>query len=215
MVFRRSFCASALVALALLARVDGLYFFVTEGEPRCFLEDVAAETLVIGSYQSPDTRTGEHARSIVVTVEDPRKNKIVTHNTDADGRFAFTTTTSGIHTVCLTSNTTTPSFGNAAKMKFYLRLAVGEDDDAQYETIAKEEHLTALELSVRKLLDKVGVILGEQKYQQERETAFRDTSESTNARVMWFSILQTLILIVAGTWQLRHLKAFFKKKKLV
>mgnify|MGYP003329112614 CR=1 FL=1 len=31
---------------------------------------------------------------------------------------------------------------------------------------------------------------------------------------MWFSILQTLILIVAGTWQLRHLKAFFKKKKL-
>ncbi|KAM5217616.1 transmembrane emp24 domain-containing protein 9-like isoform 2-T2 [Hipposideros larvatus] len=48
-----------------------------------------------------------------------------------------------------------------------------------------------------------------------REERFRLTSESTNRRVLWWSVLQTLILVATGIWQMRHLKSFFKAKKLV
>uniref|UniRef100_A0A452VHM2 Transmembrane emp24 domain-containing protein 9-like n=1 Tax=Ursus maritimus TaxID=29073 RepID=A0A452VHM2_URSMA len=48
-----------------------------------------------------------------------------------------------------------------------------------------------------------------------REERFRQTSESTNQRVLWWSILQTLILVATGVWQMQHLKSFFKAKKLV
>ncbi|XP_059864260.1 transmembrane emp24 domain-containing protein 9 isoform X2 [Delphinus delphis] len=48
-----------------------------------------------------------------------------------------------------------------------------------------------------------------------REERFRQTSESTNQRVLWWSILQTLILVAIGVWQMRHLKSFFEAKKLV
>lgn len=50
---------------------------------------------------------------------------------------------------------------------------------------------------------------------QYREERFRMTSESTNQRVLWWSIAQTLILIVTGIWQMKHLKSFFEAKKLV
>ncbi|KAM3866767.1 transmembrane emp24 domain-containing protein 9 isoform 3-T3 [Diretmus argenteus] len=48
-----------------------------------------------------------------------------------------------------------------------------------------------------------------------REERFRQTSESTNQRVLWWSIVQTLILVAIGFWQMRHLKSFFEAKKLV
>ena len=50
---------------------------------------------------------------------------------------------------------------------------------------------------------------------QFREERFRQTSESTNQRVLWWALAQTLILLVTGFWQMRHLKGFFEAKKLV
>ena len=50
---------------------------------------------------------------------------------------------------------------------------------------------------------------------QYREERFRQTSESTNQRVLWWSIAQTVILLITGFWQIRHLKGFFEAKKLV
>lgn len=50
---------------------------------------------------------------------------------------------------------------------------------------------------------------------QFREERFRATSESTNQRVLWWALAQTLILLCTGFWQMRHLKGFFEAKKLV
>ena len=48
----------------------------------------------------------------------------------------------------------------------------------------------------------------EQNYQRYREERFRATSESTNQRVLWWSVAQLFILITAGFWQMRHLKVY-------
>lgn len=50
---------------------------------------------------------------------------------------------------------------------------------------------------------------------QYREERFRQTSESTNKRVLWWSLAQTIVLVGMGFWQMRHLKTFFETKKLV
>lgn len=50
---------------------------------------------------------------------------------------------------------------------------------------------------------------------QYREERFRQTSESTSQRVLWWSLAQTVILIGMGVWQMHHLKRFFEAKKLV
>ena len=50
---------------------------------------------------------------------------------------------------------------------------------------------------------------------QAREATFRELSESTNVRVLWWSVGQALVLVLTAYWQLRHLKSFFEAKKLV
>ena len=46
----------------------------------------------------------------------------------------------------------------------------------------------------------------EQQYQREREANFRDLSEVTNSRAVWYSIAQIIVIVATCTWQLRHLK---------
>ena len=43
-----------LAGLALPAPSAGLYFYVTEGQHRCFLEEVPQDTLVVAQYKNPD-----------------------------------------------------------------------------------------------------------------------------------------------------------------
>lgn len=49
---------------------------------------------------------------------------------------------------------------------------------------------------------------------QEREAEFRDQSETTNARVVRWILIQLVVLGVTCTWQLSHLRSFFIKQKL-
>lgn len=49
---------------------------------------------------------------------------------------------------------------------------------------------------------------------QEREAEFRDQSESTNARVIRWMIIQLIVLGGTCAWQLSHLRSFFIKQKL-
>jgi p24 family protein alpha len=68
-----------------------------------------------------------------------------------------------------------------------------------------------LQLRVRQLLDQTEQIAKEQNYQRHR---LRQTSETTNGRVLWWSLGQTDILVGMGAWKILHLKKFFEAKKL-
>jgi hypothetical protein len=96
----------------------------------------------------------------------------------------------------------------------HLEILVGEHAN-DYEQIAAKDKLTELQLRMRQLLDQIDQITKEQSYQRYREERFRSTSESTNQRVLWWALLQTLVLLTTGLWQMRHLKGFFEAKKLV
>ncbi|KAH0504910.1 Transmembrane emp24 domain-containing protein 9 [Microtus ochrogaster] len=114
----------------------------------------------------------------------------------------------------------TPGLGMFVEVKdpedkrVHLDIQVGEHAN-DYAEIAAKDKLSELQLRVRQLVEQVEQIQKEQNYQRWREERFRQTSESTNQRVLWWSILQTLILVAIGVWQMRHLKSFFEAKKLV
>lgn len=50
---------------------------------------------------------------------------------------------------------------------------------------------------------------------QEKEESFRQISENTNSKVLWWALMQTFILLAVGFWQMKRLKEFFIAKKLV
>lgn len=99
------------------------------------------------------------------------------------------------------------------KYKFHLDLQVGEEA-RDYEDLMKKSHLTTMEVEVLKLADRLKDVTRELMYQNKREEEFRNTSESTNTRVMWWSIIQMAIMVVSAVFQSYHLKRFFEAKKL-
>ena len=207
-----------MLAAALPGRAAALYFYVSEGADRCFIEEVPAETLIVGTYSAPDiVPWGSPTWSgigMTVAVLDPARNPVLTKVLEPTGRFALTSAAGGEYQVCFSTNTTSRwSASGAKKYRLDLKLDVGETG-IDYTEVAKREHLSELEVEMRRLNDKLKDLSKEQLYQRERELAFRATSESTAGRVKWFSIFQTLIMVTAGLWQIFHLRTFLKSKKI-
>lgn len=209
------------VVLSLFSLTAGLFFEMSEKETKCFIEELPEETIVIGNYRTEvlDKNSGEYQKTLPrlgmhVEVKDPNMKIMLARDYGADGKFTFTSHLPGEHSICIHSNSTKWALLAHEKMKIHLELQVGENAN-DYKKIASTEKLTQLQLRVRQLMDQVTQIQKEQNYQRFREERFRTTSESTNMRVLWWSILQTFVLVGAGVWQMRHMRTFFEAKKLV
>ena len=64
--------------------------------------------------------------------------------------------------------------------------------------------------TVRTLSELVASVKDEQAYIVVRERTHRNTAESTNARVKWWSIFQLSVVIGEGVFQVWWLKRFFE-----
>ena len=214
--------ASTLAMLAVLLYVASpsraLYFHIGEGETKCFIEEVPDETMIEGKYrtqgQNPDGTYAESSPGFGIHVEitDPNEDLIMAKDYEAEGRFVFTAHEPGEHTICLHTNSSRWFSGRTVRV--HLELSIGEHAN-DYETIAKKEKLNALETRIFQLIAQVKDISNEQSYQRQREATFREISVSTNNRVVYWSLIQGVILVLTFIWQVRHLKGFFEAKKLV
>jgi len=88
-------------------------------------------------------------------------------------------------------------------------------DAVDYNAIANQESLSALETEMRKLEGLVKEVVDEMGYLKTREQRFTDTNFSTSTRVQNFAWFTLLSLTGLGIWQIFHLRAFFKRKYLI
>lgn len=72
-----------------------------------------------------------------------------------------------------------------------------------------------LEREVRSLSDLLAQVKDEQGYIVVRERTHRNTAESTNARVKWWSVFQVGVLVGEAVFQVWWLKRFFEVKRVV
>ena len=70
--------------------------------------------------------------------------------------------------------------------------------------------LLLTQMPVRELSELLAQVKDEQSYIVVRERTHRNTAESTNARVKWWSIFQLGVLIGEGIFQVWWLKRFFE-----
>ena len=193
--------------------LDALYWLLPANMEKCFLEEIPAETLVVVTYKSLDhALISQEQSGLFVLIRDPFDNMISQQALpDSEGRIAFSSEHAGDHRVC---------FGirrNSNENKEYkMEIHIDSGEHAHdYDKLARVEHLSTIEVELRRLNDKIRAIRNEQQYQKQREEEFRDTSENTNYKVVIWSIIQTVVLIACGLFQIWHLKQFFTSKKLV
>jgi hypothetical protein len=63
---------------------------------------------------------------------------------------------------------------------------------------------------VRRLSESLEQVRDEQSYIVVRERVHRNTAESTNSRVKWWSLFQLIFLVGEGLFQVWWLKRFFE-----
>lgn len=72
-----------------------------------------------------------------------------------------------------------------------------------------------LESSIRKLLEMVYDLKNEQNYIIVRERTHRNTAESTNSRVKYWSVIQLLVVVLNSVFQVLYLKRFFEVRSAI
>eukprot|EP01128_Nolandella_sp_AFSM9_P012131 TRINITY_DN8985_c0_g1_i1.p1 TRINITY_DN8985_c0_g1~~TRINITY_DN8985_c0_g1_i1.p1 ORF type:complete len:251 (+),score=54.11 TRINITY_DN8985_c0_g1_i1:23-754(+) len=224
------------IALLLPGANGEVYVSMKEGVIRCFIEEVPRGTTIAGRYTTSQLNN-MHMLGTSATIgkvggavnqkpfADKQFNMKVQITSLKDGfmmldqvlpkeagKFSLEAPENGSYKICF--QTDTSSWFNAITFRFQFELDTGSDS-IDYDKVAKVEHISGLDLEVRKLKDRCVSILAELTYQKDRERVFRGTSESTNSRAAWFSVLQISIVAVSAVMQGQYLRYFFRKKKLI
>ncbi|KAI0761922.1 emp24/gp25L/p24 family/GOLD-domain-containing protein [Irpex lacteus] len=203
--------------LLVSATCNALHFYLDSNEKRCFLEEIPADTVVEGHYKALewDEKQAKYLENdqlgILVEVDELETgHNVVKTRGPHDSRFTFTSHTSGDHAICL-STSEGNTWSTATHIRLYLDIVVGSvKPDRDHD----RSHVTEMSQKLRDLNNKLEDIRREQQYQRERESNFRDLSEATNSRAVWYSVVQIVVLIATCAWQLRHLKRFFEDRKM-
>ncbi|KAJ3217930.1 emp24p/erv25p- protein, partial [Clydaea vesicula] len=190
---------SLTLILIYLTTVNSLYFYLDGNEQKCFIEELPKETTVIGTYKSEEWNENTRVYAdnpktgIQIVVEEAQtKHRIVNQKGASAGKFTFTSTESGDHTICLSTNST--GWFQNTRTKLHLDLMFGDAQHTAGLDSNTKEVLDELTKKIRSLNEKITIIKREQVYQREREREFRDTSESTNARVVNWTLIQVFVL---------------------
>merc|ERR1719464_1715522 len=92
---------SLLICLFILPS-HSLYFYLEQGVPKCFLEEVNQDTLMVASYESKDfTKLG--GLQITSNIKNPRMSVVDTKTLTEKGRVVYTSEVRGTHHLCFTA----------------------------------------------------------------------------------------------------------------
>uniref|UniRef100_A0A3B3WGZ5 GOLD domain-containing protein n=1 Tax=Poecilia mexicana TaxID=48701 RepID=A0A3B3WGZ5_9TELE len=192
--------------LGYLPLAAAMYFDLGEQEQKCIIEEIPEDTLVTGNFFLEPWDVTSFSHSIGTLTLSKRYGKF--------GKFTFTAHASGQHYLCFQTNSTRFSVFAGEKLKLHLDVQMGEHSvDPNVERT--KDNLQILESNLQHLTSQMTYITRQQEYNREKEEIFRQISEETNSKVLWWAVIQTCILLSVGFWQIKRLKDFFIAKKLV
>ncbi|SCU87600.1 LAFA_0E07712g1_1 [Lachancea sp. 'fantastica'] len=208
------------VLLLLTPFTNALYYYSNGGERKCFYKELVEGTLLQGKYnvevydenlklyKAPT----KNEISVVVDVEEvfDDNHRVMNPKGGARGEFTFNAHDSGEHKICIQPQ----AQGWLAKVKTKVEIEF-ETGSAVSLDSKNSEGYKSLQTKIEILNERVLELKKEQELVREREAMFRNASESANSRAMWWTVFQVFILGGTCAWQLRHLRTFFVKQKIL
>ncbi|CAO3619727.1 unnamed protein product [Cunninghamella echinulata] len=202
---------AALATFSFAVRFD-LHAHTDKIAPKCFSQYVPKDTKVLVTVN-----VGEgYNQRVNFEVYGETPNVLVKkQNIKNEFNNAFDASQDGDIKICFT-NVLEEGFVPNSQYVREVELEVNVGTEAKtIEEITKNKHLPNLEEQTRVLEAMVDDILNEMNYLKGREARMRNTNESTNDRVKWFSLLSLFTLISLGVWQILYLRSYFRRKRLI
>ncbi|KAG0084988.1 p24 complex component [Podila epicladia] len=195
----------AFFTVAVLATLQAVVAFnvvVPAQERRCFFENLDVKDNLHISYQVGE---GGHL-DIDFMITDPSDILVEDASRSASATYNHVAKTKGKHQFCF-SNTFSTITEKTVGFNVLVIKPMKEDSGTN--------KVDPLENEIRELSYQIEDIKNEQEYTLAREKTHRNTAESTNSRVVWWSLFQSGILFLVCVFQITYLKRFFEVKRVV
>ncbi|XP_033104929.1 transmembrane emp24 domain-containing protein 10-like [Anneissia japonica] len=202
------FAIVSILCSVFVTEICGLSMMLPPNVKKCLKEEIHKDVLVTGEYKlsdAPGHKTSLH-------VGDSKGHTLYSKEDAHEGKFAFTTDDYDMFEVCFESKVSRGVRGAQREVSLDLKHGI---EAKSYEDLAKAEKLKPMEVELRRLEDLSESIVNDFAYLRKREEEMRDTNESTNTRVLYFSIFSMVCLLSLATWQVFYLRRYFKSKKLI
>ncbi|KAF8826495.1 hypothetical protein HHX47_DHR5000018 [Lentinula edodes] len=172
---------------------------VPAGKKECFFEDLHKQDKMTVTYQ---VGGGGHL-DIDFWLADPEGRLLGKQVKQSTGTLSITAEKNGRFEYCF-SNQMSAIADKIVSFNVHGIIYVGEDDV-----------VAPIEREIRLLAHGLAAVKDEQEYIVVREKTHRNTAESTNDRVKWWSVLQAVVLFAVVGWQVYYLKSFFEVKRVI
>uniref|UniRef100_A0A1B6L2C8 GOLD domain-containing protein n=1 Tax=Graphocephala atropunctata TaxID=36148 RepID=A0A1B6L2C8_9HEMI len=193
-----------LACFQLAAGVE-LTFELLDNAKDCFYEDIKLNTTVTLEFQ---VVTGG-SYDVDVTLEDPTREIIYRQVKSQFDSHAFTTLKEGTYAVCFSNE-----FSTFSHKLVYMDFQVGDEPPlpgvGEHATV-----MTQMEVSSQEIHQSLKSIVDYQTHHRLREAQGRKRAEDLNNRVFWWSLMETMAILVVSVGQVFILKNFFSEKKPV
>jgi len=188
-----------LILTVLTSFISAHLIEVTAGKKECFFEDLHINDKMTVTYQVAE---GGYL-DIDFWLTDPNGRALGKQIRQTTGSYAITAEQDGRHEYCF-SNQMSAVADKIVSFNVHGVVYVAGDDV-----------VAPIEREIRKLAAGLVSVKDEQEYIIVREKTHRNTAESTNSRVKWWSVLQAIVLFSVVAWQVYYLKSFFEVKRVI
>lgn len=180
-----------------------LTFELPDNAKECFYQEIKEN--VSSTLEFQVVTGGQY--DVDVTLEGPNKEIIYRQTKTQFDSFNFVTKMTGIYAACFSNE-----FSTFSHKLVYMDFQVGDEQPLP----GLGEHVTVMtqmESSTQEIHKSLNSIIDYQTHHRLREAQGRKRAEDLNERVMWWSILETLAVLIITVGQVLVLKNFFAEKK--
>ena len=165
----------------------------------CFSEYFPDKTLVIFEVASDEGK----CRYVLTN---PKK-VVIEDKQSVDYTYPFTTYEGGVYEICITNLER-----KKLEILFALKYGVGAKD---YSSIARAKDLKPVDLALEKLSDRAKDMSHRISFSQSHEDVFESFLDSVSSKVMIFSSIVIVIMILVGYMETLYLKNFMRRRKII
>ncbi|KAL5285517.1 TMED10 family protein [Megaselia abdita] len=204
----KRFLAYFSVLVLFICHVDCIMFHLHPNAFKCLKEDMSPNQLIVGEYEV-QTIPGQ---TVDYVAKDTKGHILAQKEHITKGKFSFTSEVHDTYEICFISKVPPHQRGLSHEVSLETKKGI---ETKNYEGIGEAEKLKPLEVDLKRLEDLSDSIVRDFALMRKREEEMRDTNESTNNRVLFFSIFSMCCILGLTTWQVLYLRRYFKAKKLI
>ena len=168
-------------------------------QERCLNEYFKVNTVIILEVRS-------ETKDILTHIRSPN-GRIIFYNTNSTSIFSFTSQYNGYYNFCMKNN------GNSnTEINFVVKSGIGAND---YSSIAKSKDLEPIDLELDKILQKESLLNHFNQISQEKQNSFGFLYKSISNKVIFYSILMIVGMVLIGVMETLYLKRFMERRKVI